>query len=310
MIENCSHKNSSSGAGIHASFYGRNGRHPLIYCCSRRSHLKHRLDQGWSPVNLGKSEQEVLGNLLKIKTFIFDPAKSGYPQPPPHNITILYSGIFSKTEQALSTRNIRKHSIRSYTSDSEKRVKYIYDKFNNVFQDKSFQHSVTIHNSEILEQIFFNNNIKPQDKNVQLDSAYLELLVEALGNVCIILLNSVLSDWAFVHELMTSCQYILSSMGYSHPFIDSFVASLQSNAWEFETGNTHANYNEITPKISAKFTGAGKGGDIIVFSLYEPEQHQKLLKQSRLKHNIIHFDSSTMFDEQENASVQGVKREN
>ncbi|MBD2683079.1 MULTISPECIES: hypothetical protein [Nostoc] len=305
-IENCSHGNCSSGAGPHASFYGRKGRHPLIYCTSRRSRLGHRLSAGWSPVNVGE-QKEAIKNLLKIKTFIFDPAEPGsglpsYPDPPPYNITVLYSGIFSKTKQALD-----KHSIRTYIKGSQKSVKYIHQKFNNIFTDKSFHRSVEIHTSEILGQIYLNDKIEDTKKDYELDFAYLELCAEALGNICISLVNSVLSDWRFVPDLMSSCQSLLSSMEYSHQNIDYFIAQLQANALRYEIDNKVK--NDLLPKISAKLTGAGKGGDIIVFSLYEPDVHQELLEKSCSQDNVIHFDSYKMFSQQENASVEGVRQE-
>lgn len=304
-IENCSHGNCSSGAGIHASFYGRKGKHPLIYCCSRRSRLSHRLKAGWSPVNLEEATQSIK-HLLNIKTFIFDPAHPGnqlpsYPDPPPFNITLLYSGVFSKTKQALS-----KHSIRTYKQGHQESVRNIYDRFNHTFSDRKYQRSVEIHISEIIGDIYLNKELNPCEKSDQLDFAYLELLAEALGNVCVGLMNSVLSDWKYVPDLMNSCQYILSSLEYSHRNIDYFVARLQANALEYKINN---NDKSLLPKMSAKFTGAGKGGDLIVFSLYEPDIHQRIIQETRNKNNTIHFDSSIMPNNYPNSFTEGVRQE-
>lgn len=299
-IGNCSHGNSSSGAGVHASFYGRSGRYPLIYCSSGRSRLNDKISEGWSPVYLGERE-EAIANLSQIKTFVFDAAKYGYPKPRFYNITLLYSGIYSKTKQSLE-----KASIRRYNPGSAEKVRSVYEKSKIVFKDQKIRSSLDTHINEIIGKIYLNNNIGQSEKNEQLDCAYLELLADSLGNLCISLINSVLSNWEFVPDLMTSCQYLLSSLGYSHRNIEHFVARLQANAFEYEIEN---NSNKKLAQISAKFTGAGKGGDIIVFSLYKPEIHQELLEKTRNKNNVVHFDSYTMFSEEENASVEGVKQE-
>jgi len=302
VIENCFHANSSSGAGIHASFYGRKGRHPLIYCTSRRSYLHHRILMGWHPVNVGE-EREAIVNLSKIKTFIFDPAEpgnnlTGYPSPPPYNITILYSGIHSKTGDVLAYPE----TFRRFVSGSSERVKYIHQKFEATFPDLNFQHSLENHTSEILSKIYLNDELTNKDD--QLSYAYKELMMEAVGNVGIGILNSVLSDWKFVPELMNSCQSLLSTVGVSHPKIDCFASQLQTNAFQY-----HLKKSESLIEIGSKLTGAGKGGDIIVLSLYESELHQKFIEKICTQDNVIHFDSCKLSSDEWNNPVKGVVKE-
>lgn len=301
-IENCFHANSSSGAGIHASFYGRKGRHPLIYCTSRRSYLQHKILMGWTPVNVGE-EGEAIVNLSKIETFIFDPAEpgnnlTGYPSPPPYNITILYSGIHSKTGDVLAYPE----TFRRFVSGSSETVKYIHQKFETTFPDKNFQHSLEIHTSEILSKIYLNDELRNKDD--QLSYAYKELIMEAVGNVGIGILNSVLSDWKFVPELMNSCQSLLSNVGVSHPKIDSFVSQLQTNAFQY-----HLKKSESLIEIGSKLTGAGKGGDIIVLSLYESDLHQRFIERICTQDHVIHFDSCKLSSDEWNNPVKGVVKE-
>lgn len=312
-IENCFHHFSSSGAGIHASFFGREGKHPLIYCSAKRSNLAHRKAKGCRPVNVGQGE-EALKNLLAIETFIFDPAAAivyptentdtgnlpinipPYSNPPNYNITVLYSGSHSPTEAVLATYG----GIRRFSSGSTERVNYIHEKFRTAFPENNFQRSLEIH-SEILSNIYLNQSLEDKDK--ELEYAYKELMMEALGNIGVGILNSVLSDWQFVPELMNSCQHLLSSGGLSNQRIDAFVTRLQAQAIQYQIDNS-----EPLIKIGAKLTGAGKGGDIIVLSLYDHDVHRNLIEKAMNDNYTIHFSCAVSRDE-DGIQVDGVKRE-
>jgi mevalonate kinase len=116
------------------------------------------------------------------------------------------------------------------------------------------------------------------------------------------MLNSVLSDWQFVPELMNSCQSLLSIAGVSTPKIDAFVNQLQSQAIQYQIDR-----EEPLVKIGAKLTGAGKGGNLIIVSLYDIKLHQDLIEQVANHNYPIHW-SCTVHDLL-NVSVKGVQKE-
>ncbi|NES06375.1 MAG: hypothetical protein F6K22_28295 [Okeania sp. SIO2F4] len=312
-IGNCFHNFSSSGVGIHGSFYGRQGKHPIFYCCSKRSNLVHRIASGYKPVNLGEGEKGIK-NILSMKTLTFDPAipitysteninnpnipinLSPYPSPPNYNITVLYSGIHSKTESVLADFN----GIRRFVPGSIERVNYVYEQFKAAFPDYGIQKSIDIH-SEILKNIYLNPYLEDKDK--QLKCAYKELMTEALGNLSIGMLNSLLSDWKLIPELMNTCQCLLFNGGISASEIDAFVIQLQAQAMQHQLNN-----KETVMKIGAKLTGAGKGGDIIVLSLYEPDVHKDLIERVT-KHNYTTHFSCFVSPDMKNIRVEGVKAE-
>jgi mevalonate kinase len=62
--------------------------------------------------------------------------------------------------------------------------------------------------------------------------------------------------------------------------------------------------------LGAKITGVGKGGDIIVFSRYEPDVHEELILKNKQDINTIHFNSCELSDSEWNTGVAGVRREN
>ena len=131
-IENCFHGGCSSGAGATVSFNGRLGRHPIVYAISKRSYLSHKHLDGWNSVCISESEPG-FRLLSKIKRFIFDPGECienlpNYPDPPPYNITILYSGVPSRTEAVL------KRDVRSYAKESAERVAHVCKMFDEQFQ--------------------------------------------------------------------------------------------------------------------------------------------------------------------------------
>ncbi|NES06374.1 MAG: hypothetical protein F6K22_28290 [Okeania sp. SIO2F4] len=61
-------------------------------------------------------------------------------------------------------------------------------------------------------------------------------------------------------------------------------------------------------KIGAKLTGAGKGGDIIVLSLYEPDVHKDLIERVTNHNYTTHFSCFVSAD-MKNIRVEGVKAE-
>jgi mevalonate kinase len=92
-------------------------------------------------------------------------------------------------------------------------------------------------------------------------------------------------------------------MGLSHPTIESLINQLKFMAMEGQTEN------KLASRLGAKITGAGKGGDILVLSLFEKSTHQNLVAKLRQKGQIIHFDSSELSDDW-NSPVPGVRKEN
>ena len=300
-IENCFHGGRSSGAGSTVSFNGRLGRHPILYSIAKRSYLLHRHLEGWNPVIISESEQG-FRTLSKIKRFIFDPGEClqnlpDYPEPPPYNITVLYSGVPSRTEAVL------KRDIRSYVRESAERVVHVCEIFDRKFKEEEIQRSLAIHRYEIIEKIYLNSQLS-NDKSDQMSHAYFELLSEALGSISIGAFNSVVSDWSSVPHLMNSYQALLCGMGLSHPAIESLISKLKSASIEEQLRQ-----DQLEPRLGAKITGAGKGGDILVLSLFDKDVHQNLIVKSSEGAHAIHFDSCELSDSEWNSLVQGVRKE-
>jgi len=300
-IENCFHRNSSSGAGIASAFYGRKGKHPLIYCTSRRSRLSHRLIEDWRPVEI---QEDPIRSLAQINFFVMDPSKQfetlpSYPQPPDYNLTVLYSGTPSRTGDVLSYK-----SIRQYTKGSIERVMHVHKVFNETFKDQKVHRSLDVHNNEIIDRIYLRNLDNDSCKNDEIAVAYLELFSEALGNISIGLLNSVLSDWQVVPEMMNSYQALLASTGLSDPITDLLVAKLKLSSLEYQVKE-----GQHMSQMGVKITGSGKGGDIIVFSIHEAELHQEIIERNIDPLNAVHFDSYQLPTKIWGSSVKGVHRE-
>lgn len=302
-IENCFHGGRSSGAGATVSFNGRLGRHPISYSISKRSYLINRHLHGWKPIIVSESE-EGFKALSKIKRFLFDPGEHfpglpDYPIPPPYNITILYSGVPSRTADVL------KREIRSPVKSSMERVKYVAQMFDKTFDDKSFQNSLKMQRYDIIENIYLNTQLSDFDRSEQISYAYLELLSEALGHTSVGMFNSIVSDWNSVPDLMNSCQALLCSMGLSDLRTEYLINKLKSASIEKELQE-----GNLTSCLGAKITGVGKGGDIIVFSRYEPDVHEELILKNKQDINTIHFNSCELSDSEWNTGVAGVRREN
>ena len=300
-IENCFHGGCSSGAGATVSFNGRLGRHPILYSISKRSYLFHRYLEGWSPVSILESEQG-FRILSKIKRFIFDPGERlqnlpDYPEPPPYNITVLYSGVPSRTEAVL------KRDVRSYVKESAERVAHVCEMFDRTFKEEEIQRSLAVHRYEIIEKIYLDDRLG-NDKSDQMSRAYLELLSEALGSISIGAFNSVVSDWSSIPDLMNSYQALLCGMGLSHPAIESLIGKLKSVFIDEQLRQ-----NQLAFRLGAKITGAGKGGDIIVLSLLDKDIHKDLVGKSKHGDCAIHFDSCELSDSEWNCLVQGVRKE-
>jgi len=302
-IENCFHGGRSSGAGATVSFSGRLGMHPIVYSISKRSYLFHRHLEGWNPVIVSESEKD-FKSLSKIKKIVFDPGENfidlpNYPDPPPYNVTILYSGAPSKTADVL------KRNIRSPIKSSIERVKYVCQMFDQKFEDKSFQRSLAVHRYDIIEKIYLNTQLDNFDRSEQISYAYLELLSEGLGNISIGVFNSIVSDWNSVPDFMNAYQALLCGIGVSDLKTEGLIGKLKYASIEKQLQE-----DKLISHLGAKITGAGKGGDIIVFSLYEADEHKEIVARNKQDINTIHFSSCELSASQWNTSVEGVRREN
>jgi mevalonate kinase len=300
FIENCFHAGRSSGAGAAVAFNGRSGLHPIVYGISRRSYLLHRSVDSWHSVVTEISENGFKA-LSKVKVFVFDPSEKvfdlpNYPEPPHYNVTIIYSSKPSKTE------NVLRREVRSPTKSSIERVKYVCKMFDETFEDGNYQNSFKIHRHEIIGKIYLNEDMDTAKKSDQIGNAYLELLMESVGNVSVAIFNSIVSDWKSVPDLMNSCQALLCGAGVSSLAIDALTNRLNSYALEKQLKEQLS-----ISKFGAKMTGAGKGGDVIAFSLYDPDAHKEIVSRSVKDENVIHFDSSSITNWKN--PVQGVRRE-
>ncbi len=300
-IENCFHGGCSSGAGATVSFNGRLGRHPILYSISKRSYLSHKHLDGWSSVSISQSEQG-FRLLSKIKRFVFDPGECleglpDYPEPPLYNVSILYSGVPSRTEAVL------KRDVRSYVKESTERVAHVCNMFDKTFKVGEIQRSLAVHRYEIIEEIYLNTQFDG-DKSEQMSRAYFEMLSESLGNISISTFNSIVSDWSSVPSFMNSYQALLCGIGLSHPAIESLINQLKFVSMEEQLCE-----DPLTSYLGIKITGAGKGGDIITLSLLNKSKHQDLFQKITKDGFSMHFSSCELSDSEWNSPVQGVRKE-
>lgn len=300
-IENCFHGGCSSGAGATVSFNGRVGRHPILYSISKRSHLLHKYSTGWSPVSVSESERG-FKTLSEIKRFTFDPGAHvenlpDYPSPPDYNITVLYSGMPSRTEAVLN------RDVRSYIKESKERVEHVCEMFDQTFEEGEIQTTLAAHRYDIIEKIYLNNQFDG-DKSSQMAHAYFELLSEALGSVSLAIFNSIVADWFSIPVLMNSYQALLCGMNLSTPKIETLINKIKYMSMKGEVYD-----QQISSRLGVKITGAGKGGDVLVLSLLSKNAHESLVDDIKKCGYMAHFESCSLSSEAWNASVDGVRKE-
>lgn len=298
MIENCFHNSRGSGAGVTAAIRGRVGRHPLVYFPSRRSLLVHRMQNGWSPVAVGEG-LNALRELAALKTFIFDPSvgTSGIPAydpPPQYHVSLLYSGNPSKTGEILA------EPPRQFNPRHGGRVAAIQEELRRTIDFDRLNRSVNVHAAEIIDKIYLNSELPEKQRDEQLRSSYHELLCEGLGSLSILMMNSVLWDWARVPDLMNAYQASLNVAGVSNLKIQSIAARVSQEALD----------RRFSASVGCKITGCGRGGDVVVFSLNtSPSKHDELVRAVSQKEIApIHFQS-TEHSKDAWEQVQGVRKE-
>ncbi|HOZ45471.1 MAG TPA: hypothetical protein PLO37_11360 [Candidatus Hydrogenedentes bacterium] len=299
-IENCFHNNRGSGAGITAACWGRRGRHPIIYFTGRRSSLPHRIGQGWRPVDVGTG-QEGLRQVSKIASYMFDPSENiegipCYPPPPTYNVSILYSGNPGKTGDVLREKTV----VRRIDEKSIPRVERIQQDVMKKVGMESLARSMFLHAGDMLPEILLNPEMGMEAKPPVLESAFHEVCCEAMGCISVLVMNTVLSDWERVGDLMNAYQSLLKGAGVSNSAIDDMVMRAQRAAGSCGTAQG---------RVGAKITGSGKGGDILVLSTAEPRAHRSLIASAFPDGVATHFDSTLLEPAAWRAPVDGVRRE-
>ena len=303
LIENCFHNNRSSGIGAITSLLGRKGRHPLVYISAKRSNLPHRVAEGWNPINLGEGE-EAVQNLLPISTVLLDPSDQidgikAFPDPPPFNLTLVYSGNVKKTEQMLSDE-----ALLRYNTHNGKPMHYINSRFFSIFSADEIQRPMYVLNHEIVRRILLNNELSVLEKGRQLDQAYTELLADALGGLSTTAINSVVTDWKRLPALMNTYQSLLFNYGASDMKTEALILRLGSASMDYQL-----HHGQGTPQMGIKVTGSGGGGDLILLSLLEKEAHTQILRENLDTDYIFHFDSTQLDHESWQELVEGARRE-
>ena len=309
-IENCFHNNSSSGYGVHTAFYGRNGKHPIVYSASKRSYLKHRINDGWTSIKY-KSGKKAIEEMSKIKTYVLDPCKKNekvlsnaeenkekiyvnaynYPKPPEFNLSIIYSGEVTPTDIAIEGLS----SLSSFKGSESKSVIKTNKEVTDLFDSDDLHNPSKMHVFEIIKEIYTSRKMSNNEREDQLRQGYYELFYEILGGISIAMMNSVLSNWILVPRLMSCSHTILSTMGISYSDIDSFIARL--NLLGLET------------KIAAKVTGSGLGGNMIVLSFLPEKEHMRLIRDCSQGNHVSHFDFLISSSEEWGSRVEGVRPE-
>ena len=302
-IENCFHNHRSSGIGALAALQGRVGQHPLVYITSKRSQLPYRLTAGWQPVHVGSGE-EAIHQLSNIKTILFDPAartneQLSFPPPPSFNLSSIYSGNISKTEQMLSDRSLGRYSLLDWETKS-----YLDRQLTALLSLDEIQRSVYVHSHEITKQIQLNSQISPLEKHNQMDMANRELMADALGIISTSAIESILTDWQALPSLMNTYQSLLFSYGASDMRTDALMMKLALAALE-----DRIQQGRGKPAMGIKVTGSGGGGDFIAFSLLPAAVHQELLQTHLGSTASWHFDSTMLPTEIWDRPVEGARRE-
>ena len=302
-IENCFHNHRSSGIGALAALHGRVGRHPLVYVTSKRSQLPYRLAAGWQPVDVDPGESAI-HQLSNIKTILFDPAartndRLSFPPPPAFNLSSIYCGNISRTEQMLTDRSLCRYSVLDWDTKS-----YLDGQLTTLLSPDEIQRSVHVHSHEITQQIQLNSQISPPEKSNQMDIANRELMAEALGIISTSAIESILTDWQALPSLMNTYQSLLFTYGASDMRTDALMMKLALAALEYQIHQGRGK-----PAMGIKVTGSGGGGDFIAFSLLPAAIHQKLLQTHLDSTSGLHFDSTLLPTETWERPVEGARRE-
>jgi len=302
LIENCFHNFRASGAGVAAALHGRRGRHPIIYFTERRSLLTHRIKNGWSSLNLLLGDDVPI--LEQLQYCLIDasaPIDSlpEYETPPEYNLTVLYSGTPSKTGDILKYQQIRE-----FRDKSESQVRQIQQRVSTIIGQERLHRPLAIHSRELIEKIFLNDELTISEKSKQLRLGYLELFCEAMGNLAVVMMNAVFSDWKSVPELMNGYQALLSCAHLSDKTTEQHLSNLklQSNL------NAHISISDRC-LIGAKMTGCGNGGDFIVLSLVSRDEHKHIIETTFREDVPIHFDSTQLTQLEWRQSVDGIRSE-
>ena len=302
-IENCFHNNRSSGIGALAALNGRTGRHPLVYLSSKRSQLPYRLAAGWQPVDAGSGDSAIR-HLSNIKTIVFDPAdrkddRLSFPPPPSFNLSAIYCGNISKTEQMLADSSLHRHGLLDGETKS-----YLNRQLTTQLPSDEIQRSIYVHSHEIVREIQFNDQLSLHEKSQQMDIANREFMADSLGIISTAAIDAILTDWQALPSLMSTYQSLLFSYGASDMRSDSLMMKLSLAALEHQI-----HQGSGKPAMGIKVTGSGGGGDFIAFSLLPPAIHQEIVQSHLDRASSLHFDSTQLPAEQWERPVEGARRE-
>lgn len=298
LIENCFHGGRGSGAGVTGALAGRTGLHPIIYFPGKRSLMRRRIASGWPPVAVGEG-RKALRHLAQLGTYMFDPSVQknevpAYDPPPEYHISLLYSGNPSKTGDVL------RGPLRKFSPRHGRRVAAVQNALKECLAFDMLSNSVRFHAQDVIESIYLDNSLSKSVRDEELEIAYHEMLCESMGATSILMMNSVLWDWAMVPQLMASYQSLLKIAGVSNSAIDGITQGLLYEAIK----------QNVSDAVAGKITGCGRGGDVLVVTVNkESSIHDAVVDAVVKKTGVpVHFTSTTC-DKDTWSHVPGVRRE-
>jgi len=255
-IESCFHGLAASPAGPFSALAGRSGKQPLVILSERRSRLLSRLAMGWLPVDLGAGP-EAWAVIDGARVFGFD--AGAYAGPGAYSFSIVYCG---RAKEYGTVASITQARIRDFSPSMEPVVRDILAEALKSIPAERMHAPLRYHCEEVLQKAFLGSDLPREVRPAAANTALAELVLEGLGIVGILGMNSVLSTWEDVPKLMCVAQSLLSVLKVSSAELDRLCGWL--NTWRSVDGDI---------VFGAKLTGGGMGGDVVVVSCLSRDEH-------------------------------------
>lgn len=273
MIENCFHSQKGSGVGSSVALSGRAGYRPVTYFTEKRSLLKTRTEsKKWRSVETPLNSNG-FRSIVNTKRFLFDPnkksigANAGYPTPPEFALTVLFSGIVSKTADVLEG------GVRQLDDSILDIVDSVQNEIDGVMGEGDMHNSIRFHVEHIVKGVFRGEG---KNRPKKLSQAFHELVCGSIGRISVLMMNSILHDWRLVPQMMRTTQTLLDSAEVTNARIREVVNYTLDKCKRSDLGCESA----------VKVTGSGGGGCLVFFTLVDQCDNGNTAKDPSAKKKV------------------------
>lgn len=297
-LENCFHSNRSSGAGSFASIVGRSTHYPLIFLGQKRSFFKSQQEIGYIPIEFTDSEFG-LSSVFDSRSSGFDTSRyiTSNDKENSYSWALIYSGKTSLTSDTLRIKDIR--PFYKGTTDI---VSEISEQIRSAIGDENLADPIKYHIKDVIDNIYLNNKIPDHKKTNLMNYALEELLYQAMGIICVLGMNSFLSNWAKLNLYIRTYQEMLNMLDLCSKKVMMITDAFNS----YKLGDERI--------FAAKMTGSGPEGDVLVFSKEDEKSFKnhfnkvtEILNEQGNPVTTVHFVSSDYKGDL--LKVEGVRRE-